>query len=160
MVTFKTVAPVTRGVAVARTPEEAFRVFTERMGEWWPLETHHIGEQPAQTAVIEPYAGGRWFERAADGTECDWGRVIAWEPPDRIVLGWHLGPDWKYDPDEATATEVEIRFTAERPGRTRVELEHRGFERLGDRAEELRAPVASENGWSGLLERYRAAAEA
>ena len=80
--------------------------------------------------------------------------MIAWEPPERVVFGWHLGPEWKYDPDEALATEVEVRFVVEGPTTTRVELEHRGFERLGERADELRIPVAGEGGWSGLLELF------
>jgi len=145
---------VRRSIVVEAPQERAFTVFTERMSTWWPLETHHIGEQKAEAAVVEPRAGGRWYERAADGTECEWGRVIAWKPPERVVFGWHLGPEWKYDPDEALATEVEVRFVVEGPTTTRVELEHRGFERLGERADELRIPVAGEGGWSGLLELF------
>ena len=145
---------VRRSIVVEAPQERAFSVFTEGMSTWWPLETHHIGEQKAEAAVVEPRAGGRWYERAADGTECEWGRVIAWEPPERVVFGWHLGPEWKYDPDEALATEVEVRFVVEGPTTTRVELEHRGFERLGERADELRIPVAGEGGWSGLLELF------
>ena len=145
---------VRRSIVVEATQERAFAVFTEGMSTWWPLETHHIGEQKAGAAVVEPRAGGRWYERAADGAECEWGRVIAWEPPERVVFGWHLGPEWKYDPDEARSTEVEVLFIAESPTTTRVELEHRGFERLGDRADELRIPVSREGGWSGLLELF------
>ena len=145
---------VRRSIVVEAPQERAFTVFTEGMSTWWPLETHHIGEQKAEAAVVEPRAGGRWYERAADGTECEWGRVIAWKPPERVVFGWHLGPEWKYDPDEALATEVEVRFVVEGPTTTRVELEHRGFERLGERADELRIPVAGEGGWSGLLELF------
>jgi uncharacterized protein YndB with AHSA1/START domain len=145
---------VRRSIVVEAPQARAFTVFTEGMSTWWPLETHHIGEQKAEAAVVEPRAGGRWYERAADGTECEWGRVIAWEPPERVVFGWHLGPEWKYDPDEASATEVEVRFVVEGPTTTRVELEHRGFERLGERADELRIPVAGEGGWSGLLELF------
>ena len=145
---------VRRSIVVEAPQERAFTVFTEGMSTWWPLETHHIGEQKAEAAVVEPRAGGRWYERAADGTECEWGRVIAWEPPERVVFGWHLGPEWKYDPDESLATEVEVRFVVEGPTTTRVELEHRGFERLGERADELRIPVAGEGGWSGLLELF------
>ena len=145
---------VRRSIVVEAPQERAFSVFTEGMSTWWPLETHQIGEQKPEAAVVEPQAGGRWYERAAGGSECEWGRVITWEPPDRVVFGWHLGPEWKYDPDEALATEVEVRFVAEGPTTTRVELEHRGFERLGERADELRIPVAGEGGWSGLLELF------
>ena len=145
---------VRRSIVVGAPQERAFKVFTEGMSTWWLLESHHIGSQVPEAAVMEPRSGGRWFERAPDGSECDWGRVIEWEPPHRVLLGWHLGPDWEYDPRESRATEVEVRFIAEGPGTTRVELEHRGFERLGDRAEDLRTPVAGEGGWSGLLELY------
>ena len=159
MTTKATTAEVVRkSITVDAAQERAFEVFTSGMTGWWPLDTHHIGELDAQEVVIEPRSGGRWFERAADGTECEWGRIAAWEPPDRVVFGWHLGPEWKYDPDPAKATEVEVRFVPEGPARTRVELEHRGFEVHGDRADELRNGVAAEGGWSGLLERFAQAA--
>ncbi|SRR5712691_1383821 len=149
---------VSRSITVDAPQERAFDVFTDGMSRWWPLATHHIGNREPNEAVLEPRAGGRWFERADDGSECDWGRVLEWDAPSRILLGWHLGPEWKYDPDPARATEVEVRFISEGPSRTRVELEHRGFEVLGDRADELRVPVAGEGGWSGLLELYAKAA--
>ena len=149
-----TVDVVRKSITVDVPQERAFEVFTSGMSRWWPLGTHHIGEVEPNYAVVEPRAGGRWFERAADGSECEWGRVLAWEPPGRVVFGWHLGPEWRYDPDPAMSTEVEVVFVAEGPGRTRVELEHRGFEVHGDRADELRIPVAGEGGWSGLLELF------
>jgi hypothetical protein len=152
-----TMDTVQKSITVDVSQERAFEVFTSGMTSWWPLATHHIGERDPNEVVIEPRAGGRWFERAADGSECDWGRIVAWEPPGRVVFGWHLGPEWKYDPDPAMATEVEVQFVAETPTRTRVELEHRGFEVHGDRADELRIPVAGEGGWGGLLERFAAA---
>ena len=145
---------VRRTITVEAPKERAFTVFTEGMSTWWLLDTHHIGEQPAEEVVVEPRSGGRWYERAADGTECEWGRVIEWEPPDRVVFGWHLRPDWKYEPDESRASEVEVRFIAEGPGTTRVELEHRGFDVHGDRGDELRTGVAGEGGWGSLLERF------
>ena len=89
--------PIRQEIIIDVTPERAFRVFTEEHGAWWPLATHHIGAQAAETAIIEPRVGGRWFERAADGTECMWGRVLAWDPPGRLVLAWQIGPNWKYD---------------------------------------------------------------
>jgi uncharacterized protein YndB with AHSA1/START domain len=145
---------VRKSITVEAPAERAFEVFTSGMGRWWPLDTHHIGATEPNEVVVEPRAGGRWFERAPDGSECDWGRVIAWEPPQRVVFGWHLGPEWKYDPDPAFATEVEVRFVPEGATRTRVELEHRGFEVHGDRADELRIPVSGEGGWGTLLERF------
>jgi uncharacterized protein YndB with AHSA1/START domain len=145
---------VNKSITVEAPQEHAFEVFTTGMSRWWPLDSHHIGEREPTEVVVEPRAGGRWFERAADGSECDWGRVLEWEPSGRIVFGWHLGPEWKYDPDPAMATEVEVRFIPEGPARTRVELEHRGFEVHGERADELRVPVSQEGGWSGLLKRF------
>jgi hypothetical protein len=145
---------VRKSITVDVPQHHAFDVFTSGMSRWWPLETHHIGDTEPNEAVMEPRTGGRWFERAPDGSECEWGRVIAWEPPARVVLGWHLGPEWKYDPNPAMSTEVEVRFVPESDDRTRVELEHRGFEVHGDRADELRIPVSEEGGWGGLLERF------
>src|SRR5262249_34259485 len=77
--------------------QRAFSVFTEQIGRWWPLDKAHIGAQPAQTAILEQRVGGRWYERAADGAECDWGRVLVWEPPDRLVLAWEISSEWKHD---------------------------------------------------------------
>jgi uncharacterized protein YndB with AHSA1/START domain len=107
---------------------------------------------------MEPFAGGRLYERSADGVECDWGFVSVWEPPHRVVIAWHLNPDWRFDPDPARATEAEVRFEPEGPNRTRVELEHRGFERLGDRADEVRDSVGSDGGWPELLRAFAAGA--
>jgi uncharacterized protein YndB with AHSA1/START domain len=155
--------PAARGVAVRQSvlvhapPERAFAVFTVRMASWWPLETHALGAQPVVDAVIEPRAGGRWYERSADGSERDWGRVLAWEPPHRVVLTWVLTAD--YAPDPAIRTEVEVRFTAEGEGATRVELEHRGLEAYGARTEEMRTSFGSERGWPGLLRRFSRAVE-
>ena len=150
---------VRRSVTVSASQERAFAVFTEGFSSWWPLVTHHIGAADAAGAVIEPRAGGRWFERGVDGRECDWGRVLDWEPPERVRLAWMLGPQWEYDPDEAHATEVEVRFVAEGPATTRVELVHGGFERVAGGAQ-IRAGVSEPNGWGGLLELYAEAAAA
>lgn len=104
-------AAVRKTILVNAPQAHAFAVFTDRLGDWSPLQSYQIGSQPAQTAILEPRAGGRWFERAADGTECNWGRVLAWEPPHRIVLSWDIGADWKHRPD--LGTEVEVRFISE-----------------------------------------------
>jgi uncharacterized protein YndB with AHSA1/START domain len=154
-----TIPAVTKTVTVEVPVERAFEVFTGRMAAWWPLATHHIGEQDAETAVMEPRAGGRWFERAADGTECEWGRVLAWEPPNRVVLAWHLNGHWQYDPDEEHSSEIDVRFTADGPGRTLVELEHRALERHGADAETIREAVSSDGGWNGLLALFKEEAE-
>jgi len=147
---------VRQSVVVDAPQERAFAVFTERMTAWWPLQTHTIGEQPAAAAVVEPRAGGRWFERAQDGTECDWGRVLEWDPPNRVVLAWEITCDWRHDAD--VHTEVDVRFHAEDDGRTRVDLEHRGLDAYAERAEEMRGIFDSEGGWRGLLARFAAAA--
>src|SRR5579864_2317480 len=147
-----TIAPVRKEITVEASQARAFRVFTEEHGAWWPLATHHIAQKPAATAVIEPRAGGRWFERAADGSECLWGKVLVWDPPGRLVLSWEIGADWKHD--DALSTEVEIRFVALGPAQTRVELEHRQLERFGDAAEQMRTAFDSEGGWNGILRTY------
>jgi uncharacterized protein YndB with AHSA1/START domain/uncharacterized damage-inducible protein DinB len=147
-------APVKKSIVVKASVEHAFKVFTEGVDSWWP-RSHHIGKQPLVKAVIETHVGGRCFGREADGTECDWGRVLAWEPPHRFVLAWQIkSPSWQYEPDLAKASEVEVRFTAEPGGTTRVDLEHRHFERHGAGADQMRAGVDSPNGWSGLLEMF------
>ena len=148
---------VRHSVVVDAPPERAFEVFTTGMTAWWPLDTHTIGTKPAAEAVIEPRVGGRWFERSDDGTECDWGRVLAWDPPDRVLLSWEITCDWHHDAD--VHTEVDVRFRAEDDGRTRVELEHRGLEAYAERAEEMRGIFDSDGGWRGLLARFADAAE-
>jgi uncharacterized protein YndB with AHSA1/START domain len=147
---------VRHALSVGAPPDRAFDVFTTQMGSWWPLATYSTGEQPATDAIVEPREGGRWYERAADGSESDWGRVLAWDPPHRLVLGWQLSADFR--PDPAILTEVEVRFSAEDGGSTRVELEHRGLEAYAERAEEMRAIFGSPQGWGGLLESFGAAA--
>jgi uncharacterized protein YndB with AHSA1/START domain len=149
-------AAVRRSVTVQGAPEHAFTVFTEGLSAWWPLDGYTIGAQPAVAAVIEPRAGGRWFERAADGTETDWGRVLVYEPPHRLVLSWEITPDWRHD--TAIATEVEVTFVATDGDRTRVELEHRGLETYGDQADQMRGIFESEGGWGSLLQRFATAA--
>ena len=150
-----TVAPVRKSVRVSAAPARAFEVFTAGFARWWP-RSHTISKVPQKEAVIEPRAGGRWYERGEDGSECEWGRVLVWEPPTRVVLGWQLNPDFKFDPD--VVTEVEVRFIAEGEGATRVELEHRNLERFGERGEVLREKVGSPNGWGKLLEEFAACA--
>jgi uncharacterized protein YndB with AHSA1/START domain len=148
---------VRRTVTVPLDPERAFALFAERMDAWWPA-SHSITDAPFETAVIEPRGGGRWYERAQDGTEADWGRVLEYDPPRRLVLGWQLQADYSYDPDPARGSEIEVRFTVAGEGSTRVDLEHRHFERHGHGADEVRRSVGSENGWAGLLAGYAAAA--
>jgi uncharacterized protein YndB with AHSA1/START domain len=145
-------------VSVKAPPEVAWRVFTEKMSTWWPLATYKIGKANAVEAVIEPRVGGRWYERGDDGSTCDWGRVLSWEPPSRLVLSWQISADWQYDPN--LKTEVEVRFISEGKDSTRVELEHRHLDRYGARRDEMRGIFDSEGGWSGLLASFARAASA
>lgn len=127
----------------------AWRVFTEQMGTWWPLAMYKIGKANAVDAIIEPRLGGRWYERGEDGSTCDWGRVLAWQPHDRLVLSWDVTADWQYDPD--LQTEIEIRFIPDGEGRTRVELKHRRLDRYGDRRDEMRTIFDKTGDWGRLL---------
>ncbi len=146
-------APVVRTITVAAPQERAFKVFTEQFGSWWPRE-YSIGEAEMADFVLEPKVGGRWYEVGVDGTECDTGRVTAYEPPDRVVFAWQLDGTWQFDPDISHASEVEVRFIAEGPHSTRVELEHRGFENHGDGAQGVHGGVDNPQGWSYCLDRF------
>jgi len=140
---------VRKSITVRAPQATAFRVFTDGMATWWPLETHHIGKAAAQTVLIEPRVGGRCYERGVDGSECVWGHVMVWEPPARYVFSWEISADFQIDPN--LVTEVEVRFVAEAPDRTRVELEHRLLDRYGDRRDEMQKTFDSPGGWTGLL---------
>jgi uncharacterized protein YndB with AHSA1/START domain len=147
---------VQKSITVNAPAAHVFRTFTEKQNEWWP-RAHHIGPNDKFTAIVEPKVGGRWFERNDDGSECDWGRVLAWEEPKRIVLSWDLASDFSYDPN--LNTEVEVRFIAETPKRTRVELEHRCLERYGDQAEKMRDLFDKPDAWAATLGHMRDYAE-
>jgi uncharacterized protein YndB with AHSA1/START domain len=136
--------------------ERAFRVFTERFDAWWPRE-HHIGKAAMKQAVMEGRAGGRWYELGEDGSRCEWGKVLVWDPPRRLVLAWQINGQWQYD--AAFETEVEVRFTPEGPRRTRVALEHRNLERFGEAAEQMKQSFSADGGWSSLLTLFARAAE-
>lgn len=144
---------VRRTISVAASKQHAFEVFTAQFGSWWPKD-YHIGDAEMADFVLEPKVGGRWYEVGVDGTECDTGRVTTFEPPDRLTLAWHLDGNWQYDPDPAHASEVEVRFIAEGPRQTKVELEHRGFERHGGGADAVHGGVNSPKGWSYCLELF------
>jgi len=144
-------APVVIEILVDAPQEFAFKVFTKQ-GTWWPMESHHIASTPAIDVIVEPKAGGRWYERDANGNECIWGDVLAYEPFSRIVLGWHLNSKWEYD--AGFLNEVEVRFQEEGPEKTRVTLEHRNLERFGEDVERVRKALDSENGWGGILKLY------
>jgi hypothetical protein len=136
------VAPVLHSVEVKAAPARAFELFTAHMGRWWP-RGKTLGADPHADIVVEPRAGGRWYERDAEGNETPWGRVLAWEPPGRVLLGWQLDAKWRYDPD--FLTEVELSFAPLAGGGTRVTLEHRNLERYGVDAEEYAGKLRG--GW-------------
>ncbi|HEY1612229.1 MAG TPA: SRPBCC family protein [Rhizomicrobium sp.] len=146
-------APVRKTVHVKAPQAHAFDVFARRFDVWWP-RSHHIGAVAMKEAVIEPRAGGRWYEKGEDGSECDWGRVLAWDPPSRLVLSWSINS--KFATDGSVASEVEVRFFPEGANETRVELEHR-IE--APDADAIRASVDSPGGWSTLLEIFAQAAK-
>jgi uncharacterized protein YndB with AHSA1/START domain len=146
-------AVVRRTISVAASQQRAFDVFTAKFGAWWPRE-YRIGPAPMLDFIMEPKVGGRWYELDEDGTQCDTGRVLAYEPPERVVLSWQLNEQWQYDPDPTHASEVEVRFIAEGPSQTRVELEHRGLERHGAGADAVRGSMDAPNGWTAVLELY------
>lgn len=154
---------VVKAVHLKAPIERAFSVFVEQMETWWPA-THHIGKTPFVAIFVEPRVGGRWYEQNADGAFCDWGTVLAWDPPHRVRFSWHLGPehgqpDWVFDPDMSKASEVEIRFRAEGPNATFVELEHSKIERHGEGALQLREMFDGPGAWATILEKFAEAAE-
>lgn len=150
-------SPVRKTVTVMSSATQAFEVFTAGIDTWWP-RTHHIGSGTLEKTVIELKLGGRCYGRTTDGAECDWGRVLVWDPPQRFVMAWQITPQWTYQPDLAQSSEVEVRFTAIDGGLTRVDLEHRHFERHGAGAAAKRAAVDKPGGWSGILSLFAEAA--
>ncbi len=140
-------------VTVEAPLERAFRVFVEQFDKIKPREHNMLAADVAET-VLEPRVGGRVYDRGVDGSECQWGEVLAFEPPDRLHFSWLIGVTWQPETDRSRASEVEVRFTAEGPERTRVELEHRHLDRHGDGWEGMRAGVDAEDGWPLYLRRY------
>jgi uncharacterized protein YndB with AHSA1/START domain len=133
--------------------EMAFSVFTEGIDSWFPREYNLLDVDIAER-VFEPREGGQVYDRGTDGSECHWARVLAWEPPTRVVMSWDISPQWQIESDHSRTSEVEVRFTPEGENRTRVDLEHRNLERHGDGWESLRESLGSEGGWPGCLERF------
>lgn len=144
-------------VTVQAPPAVAWRVFTEKMSTWWPLDSYKIGRARAVDAVIEPRVGGRWYELGEDGSTCDWGRVLLWEPHSHLVLSWDINADFQYDPD--LKTELELRFIPDGQSCTRVELEHRHLDRYGTRRDEMRRIYDTEGDWGRLLQSFARTAE-
>ena len=151
-----TIAPVRKSIRVKASQARAFEVFTSGLSRWWP-RNHHISEQPLKAAVMETRLGGYWYELSENGERTNVGKITRWEPPTRFVMTWDINSQWK--PDTTVSSEVEVRFTAEDANTTRVDLEHRKFEQMGvEGGESLRRDV--DGGWPGLLEHFRAEAEA
>jgi uncharacterized protein YndB with AHSA1/START domain len=142
---------VRESVTVNATPQQAFEVFTADHGSWWP-RTHHIGKTPMVEGHIECRPGGRCYSVHEDGTECDWGKILVWEPPHRLVIAWQITHQWGYNPNPAEASEVEVRFISLGEHATRVDLEHRFFERMGPGGQEMRNAVDA--GWPKLLDMF------
>ena len=146
---------VRRQMVVNAPIEQAFAVFTERFGDFKPRE-HNLMNAPIVETVFEPRVGGHIYDRSADGTECRWARVLAYEPPNRVVFSWDISPRWQLETDLDNTSEVEVRFVAESPDRTRLELEHRHLDRHGPGWESVRDGVANDQGWPLYLDRYAA----
>jgi uncharacterized protein YndB with AHSA1/START domain len=144
---------VRASVVVEAPIERAFRVFTEDFGSFKPPEHNMLGVEIAET-IFEPRAGGHLYDRGVDGSECRWARVLAYEPPDRVVISWDISPQWQIETDLEKTSEVEVRFISESPERTRLELEHRNLERHGEGWEGVREGVGGDGGWPLYLERY------
>jgi uncharacterized protein YndB with AHSA1/START domain len=142
---------VQTSVVVAAPVERAFSVFTDGIATWWQPE-HHILEAELAEMVFEPRVGGHIVDRGVDGSECRWARVLAYEPPERVAFSWDIGPQWQLENDHKKCSEIEVRFVAEGPDRTRVELEHRNLDRHGEGWEGMRDAVGSPEGWPGGLE--------
>ena len=145
---------IRREIVVPVGKDTAFEVFTARMTDWWPSD-HHIGSAPIEQILIEPNEGGRWYTRHEDGSETSTGYVVAWEPPDRLVVTWQIGGDWRYDPKLVTT--VELAFVEEAPDRTRVRLKHRDLERFGPEAERMRQVFEAPGAWDATLAAFASA---
>jgi uncharacterized protein YndB with AHSA1/START domain len=146
-------AVVRREIVVDAPIADAFATFVERFGDFKPKE-HNLLGAPITSTTFEPHVGGHIFDRAEDGSECHWARVLAYEPPDRVVFSWDISPYWQLESDASHASEVEVRFVAESPDRTRLELEHRNIDRHGPGWEGVRDGVEGDAGWPLYLARY------
>ena len=141
-------------IVVAAPIERAFRVFVDDFDRIKPREHNLLAVDIAET-VFEPRAGGHIYDRGVDGSECRWSRVLAYEPPERVVFTWDISPYWQLETDPERTSEVEVRFVAETTQRTRLELEHRNLDRHGDGWEQLRSGMERPDAWQGYLQRYR-----
>jgi uncharacterized protein YndB with AHSA1/START domain len=150
---------VQKSIVVEAPIERAFSVFTDEIDTWWSPD-HHIIEAPLAKMVFEPRVGGNIYDVGTDGSECRWSRVLAYEPPTRVVFSWDLNLQWGIETDPERTSEIEVRFIPEGDSRTRVELEHRNLDRHGDGWESMRAAVGAPDGWGKGLTRFAEAAAA
>ena len=148
-------ATIRRQVVVQAPIERAFAVFTERFGDFKPRE-HNLLASPIAETVFEPRVGGNIVDRAEDGSECRWARILAFDPPDRVVFSWDISPQWRIETDPEQTSEVEVRFVAEGPDRTRLELEHRHINRHGPGWEGVAEGIGGDQGWPLYLDRFAA----
>ena len=146
-------APIKQSIVVEAPIERAFKVFTEDFGSFKPRE-HNLLAVPIAETVFEPRVGGHIYDRGIDGSECRWARVLAFEPPHRLLLSWDISPRWQIETDPNKTSEWEVRFIAEAPGRTRLELEHRHLDRHGEGWEGVRTGVESDQGWPLYLRQF------
>ena len=148
---------VRREITVAASQIHAFDVFTRQFNSWWP-NAHHIGAVDMAEAIMEPRTGRRWYERGVDGSECEWGKVLAWDPPRRVMLEWRLSGEFKVEADCARCSEVDVTFAPLGPESTHVELVHRHLERhtLG---QQLYTGVSADGGWGSLLGLFKGVVE-
>lgn len=144
---------VRESIVVDAPIDRAFKVFTEDIGSWWPAD-HHILPGELAEMVFEPREGGHIYDRATDGTECRWARVLAYDPPNRVVFSWDVAPSWQLESNPAKTSEIEVKFNPQGDSRTRVELEHRNLERHGDGWENMRDAVGSPGGWRRGLDAF------
>jgi uncharacterized protein YndB with AHSA1/START domain len=142
------VPSVKKEIVVDASAERAFAVFTTGMNSWW-LREHHIGKSPLKELIVEPRIGGRWYSTCVDGSECDIGAVMTWDPPRRVVLSWKISGGWQYDP--SFHTEVEVNFKSLGPKKTQVLFEHRGLDAYGPAAQGVRTSLDAPGGWEGSL---------
>jgi hypothetical protein len=147
---------VRKELMIKASADHAFRTFTEQIDKWWP-RSHHIGKAEMKQAVLEPREGGRWYEIGIDGSECNWGKVLVWNPPTKLVLAWQITAQWQYDPN--FLTHVEVNFAEVSPRVTRFTLEHRDIDKFGAKAPDMWTAFDSDGGWLGMLKAFSALAE-
>jgi uncharacterized protein YndB with AHSA1/START domain len=144
---------VQTSIVVDAPIERAFSFFTEGIGSWFPSEYNLLDTEIVER-VFEPRVGGQVYDRGADGSECHWARVLAYEPPTRVVISWDISPQWQIETDLEKTSEVEVRFIPDGPDRTRLELEHRNIDRHGEGWEQTRESVGGDGGWPGCLRSF------